>query len=60
MAIGCAADPAMTAGAHVSWLRVGIINRNRETELKESEPKPKEPEPKKLIPYSVPNFEEPK
>jgi len=23
-------------------------------------PKPKEPEPKKLVPYSVPSFEEPK
>jgi hypothetical protein len=29
-------------------------------ESKEPEPKLKEPEPKKLIPYSVPDIEEPK
>jgi hypothetical protein len=36
------------------------FNREPKIESKEPEPKPKEPEPKKLIPYSVPDIEEPK
>jgi hypothetical protein len=42
------------------FVRVGIINQNRKTEPKEPESKTKESESKKTVPYSVPNFEEPK
>jgi hypothetical protein len=41
-------------------LSLGKINRNQKTEPKEPELKSKEPKPKNLVPYSVPNIEEPK
>jgi hypothetical protein len=41
-------------------LTLGKFNRELKIEPKESKPKPKEPEPKNLVPYSVPDIEEPK
>ena len=39
--------------------RVALGKFNRELRTEPKEPKPKEPEPKNLVPYSVPDIEEP-